>query len=65
MMSYLEAPRHVLERVVMEIGYQPKQVIRMITRQLRYIALYEAENDRSAWDNFDGDCVDDYETAAN
>lgn len=61
MLSVLEAPRHVLEGVALGIGYKPVQVNRMSTRQLRHIALYEAENDRSSWDNFDGDCVDDYE----
>jgi hypothetical protein len=51
----------VLEGTALGLGYKPKQINRTSTTQLRRIALYEAENDRNAWDNFDGDCCDDYD----
>lgn len=63
MLSVLEAPRHVLEGLVLDEGYTPQQINRMSTRYLRFIVWNECAQDRSPEDYGDWDCVDDYEAA--
>jgi hypothetical protein len=61
MISVLSAPRHMLEGLVLDLGYSVREVNNMQTRQLRYIVFHQCEPDRSPEDYTDWDLVDDYE----